>query len=138
MSLKNTHRYDDIIHLPHPSSATHPRMPVSDRAAQFSPFAALTGHASAIRETERLTDMQQLLAEDAALALDRKLRLLQEKLAEEPFVSITYFLPDGQKEGGAYQTVRGTPHKLDPYRRLLVMEDGTQIPLDDIWEIDGL
>lgn len=136
MSLKNTHRYDDIINLPHHSSATHPRMPVSDRAVQFSPFAALTGHADAIRETERLTDLKQLLAEDASLALDQKLRHLQNKLSEQPFVSITYFLPDDQKEGGSYQTVQGTVCKLDPYRRILMMADGTRIPLDDIAEIE--
>ncbi len=138
MSLKNTHRYDDIIHLPHHSSDAHPRMPLSDRAAQFSPFAALTGHGAAIRETERLTDLQQLLAEDAALAIDRKLRFLQEKLAEQPLVAVTYFLPDLRKEGGSYQTVRGTVRRLDPHRRLLVMEDSTQIPLDDITDIELL
>lgn len=138
MSLKNTHRYDDIIHLPHHSSDAHPRMPLSDRAAQFSPFAALTGHGAAIRETERLTDLQQLLAEDAAPAIDRKLRFLQEKLAEQPLVAVTYFLPDLRKEGGSYQTARGTVRRLDPCRRLLVMEDSTQISLDDITDIEIL
>ena len=101
-----TGKYDDIIHLPHHVSATRPRMPMLDRAAQFSPFVALTGYEAAVRETARLTDQRVELDESAKAELDRKLRLLL-SLPGQPEASITYFRPDERKEGGAYETVTG-------------------------------
>ena len=93
-----TRKYDDILHLPHPTSKKHPRMPISDRAAIFSPFAALTGHAAAIQETARLTDQKIELDEDTKAELDRRQAILLEHIAEQPEVTITWFCPDEKKE----------------------------------------
>ena len=125
--------YDDIIHLPHPSSAKHPRMPMSDRAAQFSPFAALTGHGAAIEETARLTDRRIELTEEEKTVLDEKLRLLLETGGEG---MITYFLPDERKDGGAYVTKLGTIKKIDPLEGRVILTDRTAIPIKDILEIE--
>ena len=127
--------YDDIINLPHPTSAKHPRMPMADRAAQFSPFAALVGHGAAIEETVRLTDRKIELTEDEKAILDEKLRYLLEAGGEAVF---TWFLPDEKKDGGAYVTNLGTIKKIDPLRGIVVLMDGTVIPIEDILEIkDG-
>ena len=133
----NNHQYDDIIDLPHHVSATRPQMSMLDRAAQFSPFAALTGYDAAIRETGRLTDRRIELSEDSRAALDRKQQLLVECLADHPEVSVTYFIPDERKSGGAYVTVTGIAKKVDDYQRLLLLTDGTKIPLDDILDLES-
>ena len=125
--------YDDIIHLPHPTSPRHPRMPMIDRAAQFTPFQALTGYGDAIQETARLTGEKVELTEDEKAVLDEKLRLLADTGNEAVF---TYFLPDGKKSGGAYVTVLGAIKKLDPLEGRLVLADGIAIPIDDILEIE--
>lgn len=124
--------YDDIINLPHPVSQRHPQMSMHDRAAQFSPFAALTGHGAAIAETERETDAWADLGEDERENLNRKLCLLRDHLEEQPQVAITYFEPDSRKEGGTYVTVRGIVRKMDMVRRTLFMSDGKMIPLENI------
>lgn len=124
--------YDDIIMLPHPVSSVHPAMPVAERAAQFMPFAALTGYGDAISETGRLTEERIELDEDECAIIDQRLRMLQEKAARRPEVSVTYFRPDARKAGGAYVTVTGRLKKIDVYQRGLIMEDGTRIPLDEI------
>ena len=123
------HRYDDIIDLPRPVSAAHRPMPRADRAAQFSPFAALTGHGAAISETARLTDRQIELSEDAKALLDQKQSLLTERLAEHPEVAVTWFRADSQKEGGRYEVAQGRLRKIDAYARCLVLEDGSEISL---------
>ncbi len=128
--------YDDIIDLPHHVSTTHPQMPMSDRAAQFSPFAALVGYDAAIRETGRLTEAKAEPDEEALRELDRRFRLLAERLDDGPEVDITYFLPDRRKAGGAYQSVRGVVKKIDDFRRLIVLRDGTSIPMDDVAALD--
>ena len=125
--------YDDIINLPHPTSARHPRMPMADRAAQFSPFAALSGHGDAIRETARLTDRRIELTEEEKAVLDEKLCLLLDTGGEAVF---TYFLPDEKKEGGSYVTAAGRVKKLDPLERRVVLTGGAVIPLEDIVEIE--
>ena len=127
--------YNDIIDLPHPTSAKHPRMSMSDRAAQFSPFAALTGHDAAIRETARLTDAKIELSEEETSSLDRKLQIVSDRLRERPEVSIVYFKADGQKEGGAYVTVTGPIKKIDRCQNVVTMVSGTVIPIVDIIEI---
>ena len=128
--------YDDIIHLPHPTSPRHPRMPMVDRAAQFSPFQALTGYGEAIQETARLTGEKVELTEDEKTVLDKKLRLLTNTGDE---VAFPYFQPDGKKSGGTYVTVLGAIKKLDLLEGRLVLADGTAIPIDDILEIeDGI
>ena len=126
--------YDDIIHLPHPTSAKHPRMPAAQRAAQFSPFAALTGYDAAVRETARLTDRKAELSEEAKAALDQKLRLAVEGRAE---VRITYFKPDEKKAGGAHMTITGAVRKIDDFEQMITMRDGTRIPMGDVLSLEG-
>ena len=131
-------KYEDIINLPHHVSKTHPQMPLYDRAAQFSPFAALTGYEDAIRETARLTDTWVQLSEDRKQELDEKLqRLISEKGRTEP-VTITFFQPDERKAGGSYRTVTGQIRKFDMYKRKLLFKDGTEIDIEKITDINGI
>lgn len=125
--------YDDIIHLPHPTSARHPRMPMVDRAAQFSPFAALVGYGAAIQETARLTDQKAELTEEEQALLDEKLRLLLDTGAAG---RITYFQPDGKKSGGSYLTAFGVVRRIDALHHIAVLADGTAIPIEDIMSIE--
>lgn len=127
------HPYEDILHLPHHTSPTRPRMSAIDRAAQFSPFAALTGFEAAIAETGRLTGRPIELTDSAREALDEKLHLLlrQPELEGE----FTYFQPDLRKEGGEYVTVTGCLKRLDPLYNRLLLQDGTAIALEDVIEI---
>ena len=127
--------YDDIIDLPHPTSERHPRMPMANRAAQFSPFAALTGYEDTVKETARLTDRKAELAEEEKSVLDAKLRLLEGQAGGGEEVSLTYFQPDGRKQGGTYRTVTGAVKKWDGYTREVVLTDGRRIPVEDILEI---
>ncbi len=135
--LQDSHRYDDIINLPHHVSALHPAMPVADRAAQFMPFAALTGHGEAIRETGRLTEDRSEPEADFMENLDGRLQYLRERIGEHPEISVTYFKPDARKAGGAYVTVTGRIRKLDLYERILLMEDGTNIRMDEVMGMEG-
>ena len=132
-----TNPYDDIINLPHHQSATHNHMSCYDRAAQFAPFAALTGYEAAVKETARLTNERIELDEGTKAAMNERLLKIQEQFDDQPQVSITYFKPDNRKAGGAYIVATGCVKKLDEYVRNLVMMDGTKIPIDDIIEIDG-
>ena len=124
--------YDDIIHLPHPTSSKHPRMPIADRAAIFSPFAALTGHVSAIAETARLTDRRVEPDEDARAELDRRQAVLLEQIDQHPEVTVTWFQPDEKKDGGAYVITTGRLKKIDEVERVLFLTDGARIPLEDV------
>lgn len=133
--MKNS--YDDIINLPRPVSKTHTQMPLIERAAQFSPFAALTGHSAAIEETARLTDLRIELDETMKHALNDKLQIIAERINEQLEIQITYFQTDEKKAGGAYITAAGTMKKIDEYERVVVMRDGTAIPVDEIVSIDG-
>jgi len=128
-------QYDDILHLPHPTSQRHPRMPIADRAAIFSPFAALTGHAAAIQETARLTDQRLELDEDTKAALDRKQQILEDCLAEQPEVTVTWFLPDERKAGGSYVTTTGCVKRIDTYTGKILLTDGQAIPLEAVYAI---
>lgn len=136
-SGSDQHRYDDMINLPHPVSTVHPQMDRADRAAQFSPFAALTGYEDALGETGRLTDGKMDLEEDAKEILDERLRIILELSEDPPEVMITYFIPDKRKAGGAYASVRGQVKKIDRYAQTIVMQDGMKIPIGDITCIDG-
>ena len=129
--------YDDIIHLPHPTSKKHPRMSMAERAAQFSPFAALTGFDGVIRETGRLTDQRVEREESDREELERRLNYLDAQEREHPLVQVTYFLPDEKKEGGRYVTTTGRLKRIDETRRILRMADRTAIPLEDILAIEG-
>ena len=127
--------YEDIIHLSHHVSPKRPQMSMKDRAAQFAPFAALTGHEEAVRETARLTDSKIALDENEIQLLDQKLQYLEAQ-AKQPVIEITYFLPDQRKSGGAYVEVQGRIKRIDRYHHCLRMEDETIIPIDDILKID--
>lgn len=130
------HPYDDIIDLPHHVSERHPQMSMYNRAAQFAPFAALTGHNAAITEAARLTETEQELSESDAEVLNRKLAYLQ-SLDEKPAISVTYFVPDDKKEGGSYHTATGIVKSVEPDKGVLQFEDGTGIPVIRIKDIDG-
>lgn len=134
---KNSHRYDDIIHLQVPTSKKHPRMSLYDRAAQFSPFAALTGHEAAIEETARLTDGRMELDEDTKEQLNRKLQILREQKTTDTEVTFVYFVADEKKSGGAYRTVRGRVKRIDLYEQTVILQDQTVIPMEEIREIQG-
>ncbi len=129
-------KYSDIIHLPHHSSKVYPPMPMSDRAAQFSPFAALTGYDAAIDETIRMTDKEIFLSEDSLSLLDAKLQILQNNVDKHTIVRFTHFKPDPHKEGGEYITSVGTIRKIDTYSRVLFLTDGTKLLLDQIIDIE--
>ena len=118
-------KYGDILYQEHPVSANHLPMSVDNRAAQFSPFAALTGHEEAIQETARLTDRRHEMDEEST-------RLLNERFAEQPWISLTYFVPDDRKEGGKYVTVQSTVKKIKEYERQLVLADERIISMSDI------
>ena len=133
--MRMNNRYDEIMGLPHHVSTTRPQMPMSDRAAQFAPFAALTGYDSAIKETGRLTDERIELGEEALTALDRKYQLLIEALDDAPEVTIIYFQPDERKSGGQYVSATGTVKKVDTFGRRILLQDGTRIPLDSVYDL---
>ncbi len=128
-------KYDDILHLSHPTSAKHSRMPISERAAIFSPFAALTGHAGAIAETARLTERKRELDEDAKAELDRRQAVLLEHIAEQPEITVTWFCPDEKKSGGAYVVTTGRLKKVDNAAGTLRLADGLTISLDEISDL---
>ena len=130
-------KYNEIMGLPHHVSKTRPQMPMSDRAAQFAPFAALTGYDAAIKETGRLTDERIELDEGALTALNMRYQLLMDALDEEPEVEITYFKPDERKAGGKYVSAVGAVKKIDDFERRITMQDGAKIPMDDVLSIDG-
>lgn len=132
-----TDKYDDIINLSHHVSANRPHMSMIDRAAQFSPFAALTGYEDAVKETERLTEQKISLNETEINLLNDKLNFIQENIKSQPTVSITFFIPDNIKNGGSYSTVIGTIKRLDTYEKAVIMTDGNVIPVEDILKIES-
>lgn len=133
--MKEDHRYDDIIHLPHHVSASHPQMPLADRAAQFSPFAALTGHGALLQETGRLTEEWAEPEEDQKALLDLNLQQIRRALSVRdgasalPETSFTYFQPDERKRGGTYVTATGRVKKIDESARRILLEDGTVLEI---------
>ncbi len=129
--------YDDIIHLPHHRSSKRSHMSMQDRAAQFSPFAALTGFDAAIEETGRLTDQRPELMEYENAQLDRTLTGLIDSLPQTPLISVTCFVSDARKSGGHRETVTGRLHKIDFYGRMLIFTDGRKICLGDILHIES-
>lgn len=129
--------YDDIINLPHHVSKKRPQMPRADRAAQFAPFSALVGYGAALVETARLTDRRIELEEDDRTALDRKQQKLMERIGERPEIAVTWFVPDARKDGGQYITTVGRLKRIDEVRRVMVLVDRTEIPLNDIFDIEA-
>lgn len=136
-------RYDDIIDLPHPVSARHPQMPLADRAAQFSPFAALTGHEDAIRETARRTEAFVELGEDQKEEINRRLKRLAVLLAKsqngfpKPEIEAVYFQPDSRKSGGSYVNVRARAVKIDEQGKRIFLADGTILPTERLFSLEG-
>ena len=129
--------YDDILNMPYPNPEIEKDFPDKTlRSAQFAPFAALTGHDEAIEETARLTDSKVELDEYQKAELNDKIQLINNSDADEE-VSITYFVPDKKKSGGAYITKRGIVLKVREYEKDIIMDDGTEIPIDDVFAIEG-
>ncbi|NBH73718.1 hypothetical protein D3Z51_17260 [Clostridiaceae bacterium] len=129
--------YEDIASLSRPASRSHPPMPRPDRAAQFAPFAALTGYHDAIREASRFTDEKIELDENARDLLDEKFRILQQNTRLRPQITVLYFLPDKEKAGGTYVSATGFLKDTDLYHRMLILQDGTSIPIDHVLDLSG-
>ena len=127
--------YEDIMHLSRPVSSRHLLMSMHDRAAQCSPFAALTGYDAAIEETARLTDHQIELAESSLETLDAKLRVIQDNIDLMPRISVTFFEPDLRKSGGAYRTITGRVKKIDSYEKAIIFQDGSEVAF---WKIHSI
>lgn len=129
--------YDDIINLPHHVSDRHPKMPISDRAAQFSPFAALSGYEGQVKEAARLTDARIELSEDQQASLSEHLRLLEDVLPQQLEAIFTFFRPDAQKDGGTYITVKGKLKRIDPISQNILLAYGTVIQLDNLLQVES-
>ncbi len=135
--MSKSNKYDKIINLPHHVSSTRPHMSMIDRAAQFSPFAALTGYDAAVKETARLTEQKIELDEYEKAALDQRILLLQEHLKELPEVTITHFVPDERKDGGKYVSITEAVKKIDTYEKQIVLVDKSKISIENILSIEG-
>ncbi len=139
--MKNDYsKYEDIINLPHHVSKKHPQMSLEARSAQFAPFAALTGYDAAVKETARLTSERIEIGEDLKTIIDEKIQEIKRNLHLniKQNVSITYFVPDVKKSGGKYVSKEGNVKKIDEYKQLIILEDKTEIPIEEIIEIlDG-
>ncbi len=134
-----THKfpYEDIINLPPHISKKHPQPTMLERAARFSPFAAITGYEEMVKEAARVTDKKIELDEGSKEILNEKLLFVTEMCESDAIINITYFIPDNLKSGGKYTTVSGTIKRIDEYERRIILVDGTIIPIDDIYQIDG-
>ena len=135
MKLKETHKYDDIIHLSRPNTGRRAKMSDYDRAAQFSPFAALTGFEAAIEETGRLTDTRIELDEGGKQLLDVQMQQILEVIQTQPKVRITWFCYDERKAGGTYVSTTGHVKKIDTYHGKILLTDGRLIPLGEVFSI---
>ena len=127
--------YEDIINLTHPTSRTHMRMSMTERGAQFAPFAALTGYDDEVKEKARLTQREIKLEEGEKQELDRKLRYIYENINSKLNVEVTYFVPDKRKAGGSYQKAVGRVSKVDIFKRIIRIGDDV-VPIDRIYAID--
>ena len=132
-----TNPYDDILHLPHHVSKVHPHMPLRDRAAQFSPFAALVGYEDIIAESARRTTAKRELDETEKAELDRRLAVIASHLAERPEIEVEYFVRDARKDGGEYVVKKGVAARILPVERKLVLADGSELRIEDITDIGG-
>jgi len=132
-----TGKYDDIINLPRHKSKKRPAMPIEDRAAQFSPFSALTTYEEKIKETARITERRIKLDKYMTEKLNHKLKILQDKINDEIEISICYFKPDDKKDGGAYITNTAIVEKIDEYNKRILLDDGTVIPMAEVIRIEA-
>ena len=129
--------YEDIVNLPRPISKKHPQPPLSERAARFAPFAAITGYEEMVLEEARVTEKQIELDECALILLNEKLNILQNNLSQSPEITVTYFAPDKKKAGGAYVSISGAVRQIDSYSKLLILENDKKIRVEDIYQLDG-
>ena len=137
MNLKYEHNYDDIINMEHHVSKNHPPMSLYVRSAQFAPFAALTGYDDAVNESARLTKERIELDDEAKSILNNKIQMIKEQIKTRPTIVFTYFIPDLKKDGGKYVTVTGIVRKIDEYRQIIILEDKTEMPINEIISITG-
>ena len=128
-------KYDDIINLNRPQYIDLPPMSMHDRAAQFSPFAALVGYEDAVEETARLTDARREMLEDEIAELNRQLAELTERLPERPKIRVTYFIPDKKKDGGRYASKTGNARTIDQYKNAIVFTDGEAVAIKDMYSV---
>ena len=128
-------KYDDIINLPHYEPKNHKRMSMYARAAQFAPFAALTGYEDSVKETARVTNKRIEIDDEVKAILDWKLQEIQEDIFKEPIVTITYFVPDIKKSGGKYVTVTGNVKKVDEFKQVIILDKNKEIPIGEVIEI---
>ena len=134
--MKYDKQYDDIINLPHHVSKKHPQMSLYARSAQFAPFAALTGYGDEIKETARFTNRRIDLDEEAKSILDNKIQIILKQMLQKPTVTITYFIPDLKKDGGKYITIFGIIKRIDKYKQVIVLEDKTEVQINEIIDIN--
>lgn len=134
-NLSSIHDYDDILLIERPEPQFHQRMPLSARAAQFAPFAALTGYSEVIREIGRTTEEKKILDEREKEIINRKLVILKSKIKEKPFIRVKFFVPDTRKTGGSYHEISGNLRKIDIYDNCIEFTNGVKISFDDIFEI---
>ena len=137
MNLKYDHKYDDIINNTHHKSKKHPPMSLYARSCQFAPFAALTGYEDLVSETAREVSERIEIDDEFKKILDGKIQLLSEKIKSKPEIIFTYFIPDSSKDGGAYVNITGIVKKIDLYNQVIILEDTTQIPINEIIDISG-
>ena len=135
--VNDEHRYDDMLDMPHHVSPKRPKMSLHDRAAQFAPFAALTGFGAAITESDRLTERRIELGEAEAAELTEKLRILEARQSEQPEISVTWFVPDARKEGGRYEVAEGRLRRIVPEEYALIFTDGRVFDLESVIYVDG-
>jgi hypothetical protein len=136
--MTSIHDYSDILNIPRPDLKYHQRMPIEDRAAQFSPFAALTGFSGLIEETGRYTEEKVLLDDGEKEMINLRLNELSSIITTHPMVEITFFIPDNKKSGGSYQTIQGKLTKIDEFRKLIVIDKNTEISFSDIFNIEKM
>lgn len=127
--------YEDIINLPRPVSKKHPQPPLSERAARFAPFAAITGYEEMVLEEARVTEEKIELDESALTILNEKLNILQNCLSQSTEITVTYFVPDKKKNGGAYHTITGIVKRIDPYQKILILENDEKIQIEKIYDL---
>lgn len=127
--------YEDIINLPRPVSKKHPQPPLSERAARFAPFAAITGYEEMVLEEARITEEKIELDECALILLDKKLNIIQKHLSQSPEITVTYFVPDKKKTGGAYHTITGIVKRIDPYQKILILQNDEKIQIEKIYDL---
>ena len=137
MKKAGAESYEELVGISYPLPGTRVRMPLANRAAQFAPFAALTGYEAAVSETARLTDERKEPGEDTQSFLNERLNIIRDRLAERPDVRVTCFTPDPRKRGGAYTSLSGKVRRIDEHERVLIMADKTKIAIDEILSIDG-